>query len=291
MRQDIQAALAMSLKRRSDELLAHPNLPLFRRTYIQNILELYENNTFLTRLLIEAGRSVIFFQLLCLDAAHDPEDRTTWPTKALLKESVRAYGVSSARRLDDIVGRLVASGYMESRKTATDRRVRILVPTDRMVSHDLDWLVAQYSPLRCLDPAPNLDRVMSRDEEYRRVHRRLAHDWFWYSVQLMSHNPHAMFFMVREAGTLVLMKLVEASAADSNGLARNVSLTDFAQRFGISRTHVRAILKDAEGEGLLRRGRDGVELSKALKDAFDLFVVEVMVGLEGMHRQTMEALA
>lgn len=41
------------------------------RLYVQRILGLYEHNPFLNRLLIETGRSIVFFNILALHAAYD----------------------------------------------------------------------------------------------------------------------------------------------------------------------------------------------------------------------------
>jgi len=108
----------------------------------------------MNRLLIETGRSVVFFNILALHAAYDPSDRATWPTISLLKKTVRPYGVSSARRIHDIVARLVETGYVEPTLAQMDRRVRLLTPTDKMLAHDLDWLAAFYGPLEVLFPEP-----------------------------------------------------------------------------------------------------------------------------------------
>jgi hypothetical protein len=43
------------------EILAHPRFLKARRVYVQGILGLYEHDPFMNRLLIETGRSIIFF--------------------------------------------------------------------------------------------------------------------------------------------------------------------------------------------------------------------------------------
>ena len=139
----------------SEAILAHPRFAEARRVYVQGILGLYEHDPFMNRLLIETGRSIIFFNVIALHAAYDPGDRATLPSIGLLKQTVRPLGVSSARRIHDLVGRLVETGYVRSDPAPSDRRANILTPTDKMVGHDLDWLAALYIPLQVMFSEPS----------------------------------------------------------------------------------------------------------------------------------------
>jgi DNA-binding MarR family transcriptional regulator len=55
--------------------------------------------------------------------------------------------VASSRHIDELVARLCAVGFMEQRPSDQDRRVRLLLPTEKMRAHDRDWLVAHFAPL------------------------------------------------------------------------------------------------------------------------------------------------
>jgi len=60
-------------------------------------------------------------------------------------------------------------------------------------------------------------------------------------------------------------------------LPERLSYTDLGARFGVSRTHVRTLLQDAEQAGLVSlpgRGGRFVELKPAILQAFDRFVRE-----------------
>jgi hypothetical protein len=84
--------------------------------------------------------------------------------------------------------------------------------------------------------------------------------------------------MNRDAGVLVLIKLIQMSAADS---AKSLSYSDIGVRFGISRTHVRTRLQDAAQHGdvsLSGRGGHLVELRPSILHAFDRFVAAAMSG-------------
>src|SRR5271166_3906860 len=78
-----------------EEIFSHPRFPIARDDFVDAILALYEYDPFLNRLLLEAGRNVLFVVIMCLHARYDEADRATWPTLALATQSTAAQGVSS----------------------------------------------------------------------------------------------------------------------------------------------------------------------------------------------------
>ena len=100
-----------------------------------------------------------FNLIVSLHLRHEVTDRTTWPTPRRLKDELRMFGLASERRIDSLVARLIQLGYVESRPSEQDGRVRILSPTDKMMSLDRDWLVYHYVPLQVMFPDPGLSRT------------------------------------------------------------------------------------------------------------------------------------
>ena len=127
---------------------------------------------------MEAGRSVVFVTLLTRHAAWDEGDRATWPSVGLLLKTVKMFGVSGPRRVHDMVGRLIEVGYIASVAVPADRRVHVLVPTDKMLAHDLDWVRAYYAPLAVMFPDPGyrlpMRHVIQPICKAYRVGRRLS---------------------------------------------------------------------------------------------------------------------
>src|SRR5580693_7739170 len=87
----------------SDDILAHPRFAAARTVFVDRTLALYEDEPFLNRLLVEAGRLIIATAILCLHVRYDETDRSTWPTVRLLKESMAPFAHSSPRRIEDLV--------------------------------------------------------------------------------------------------------------------------------------------------------------------------------------------
>jgi len=268
----------------SQDILAHPRFGAARAAFVEALLGLYEGDAFLNRLLIEAGRQVTFNMIVALHCRHDETEPATWPTMRLLKQELKPFGLSE-RRIDDLVIRLAHFGLLELRRSARDRRVRILTPTPAMMSLDHDWLAAHYLPLHIMFPEPGYGPVIERDDAFQRRHRVVALGFSGRGMEIMAGNPAMLLFLSRDAGAMILVKLVQmaSTARDAEGL----SYADIGVRFGVSRTHVRTLLQDAERNGdvsLSGRGGKFVELRPSILQAFDRFVADSMSGHDLLFR-------
>jgi DNA-binding MarR family transcriptional regulator len=267
--------------RSADEILAHPRFSDARDEFVNAILGIYEHNPLLNRLLVEAGRGVLFIVIVALHARYDEDVRATWPTVRLVVKSTMAQRVSSARRLPALMSRLIETGYLELSSSPRDRRVRLLMPTAKMLAQDQDWLVAHYRPMALLFPEPGYQRIMDRDSAFHHAHRVVTADFLPLGARVMADNPIVMQFMTREAGMMILIKLIQICDPESLATPPGVTYSDIGARFGVSRTQVRKVLEDAERAGLVglgrRRGRL-VQLTPGLITAFDRFLAAGMSG-------------
>src|SRR5580698_4590794 len=91
----------------AEMILTHPRFVPARNAFVDAVLAVYADDPFLTRLILEAGRFVTFGNIMCLHARYDEADRSTWPTMGRLKESMLQFGLSSPRRVEALVARLV----------------------------------------------------------------------------------------------------------------------------------------------------------------------------------------
>ncbi len=260
------------------EILSHPRFPFARAAMVEAMLALYEHDPFLNRLLLEVGRNVVFVVIMCLDAGYDEADRATWPTLAAVTQAMAAFGIASPRRIADLVARLIETGYIEQAAAAGDGRVRILRPTDKMIALDQDWLVAHYAPLQALFPDPGYAPIMERDRDFQRRQRLAAVGQFPLAAKVMARNETMMHFMSREAGIMVVIKLLHL-AGPNGDTTRRIAYSDIGTRFGVSRTQVRKLLQEAEAKGLVRleRGRTlSAQPTPALLHHFDRLVADTM---------------
>lgn len=263
------------------DILRHPRLPRARKAYLDSLLEVYGDDPFLVRLLIESGRFAVYLVTTVLDAAHDPARRETWLTVGLLKQTMQRFGCASARHVDQLIARLCAVDYIESRVCEEDRRARILVPTEAFRTHDRDWLAANFAPLQVLYPQHGYDPIMNRDARFHAAFRRNGLPFLSLGARLFSAQRDMMLFMDHAGGLMVLASLLHDAMAQGDGSQVNVCYTEVGDRFGISRTHVRNLLMAAEAAGLLRmhgRGARCVEILPRLWASHDRAMACSMYG-------------
>jgi hypothetical protein len=276
----------------AEEILSHPRFPFARDEFVKGILTLYEHKPFLNRLLLEASRTVLLNVIMCLYARFDEADRATWPTLRLVADSMAEHRLASASRVQDLVSRLVKTGYVEQRPAPRDRRVRILTPTKKMIAQDQDFLVSHHLPLDILFPDPGYALIMTRDPAFQLKQRLVSRDLFALGAQILAGNPVMMLFQGRDAGIMILIKMIQMTGRQGGAGPLKVSYSDLGGRFGVSRTHVRKLLVEAEEMDLVRltkAGRQFVELKPALLQAFDRLVADSMSGFDLCYQLALRA--
>jgi hypothetical protein len=276
----------------SEEILAHPRFPQAREEFVKTMLGLYEHKPALNRLLLEAGRTVLVSIIMCLYARYDEDDRATWPTLALVTESMAEHRLASPSRVQDLVSRFIKVGYLEQRPASRDRRVRILLPTKKMIAQDQDFLVSHHAPLQILFPDPGYGPIMTRDPVFQLKQRLVSRDLFALGAQILAQNPIMMLFQGRDAGVMILIKMIEMAKRQSGDEPLKVSYSDLGDRFGVSRTHVRKLLDEAEELDLVRLTKNGgrfVELKPKLLAAFDHLVADAMSGFDLCYQLALRA--
>jgi DNA-binding MarR family transcriptional regulator len=267
----------------SEEILAHPRFPFARDEFVKAMLALYEHKPFLNRLLLEASRTVLVYVIMCLHARYDEADRATWPTLRLVANSMTEHQLASASRVHDLVTRLVKAGYLEQHPAPQDRRVRILTPTAKMIAQDQDFLISHHLPLQILFPDPGYAPIMTRDVAFQLKQRLVSRDLFALGAKILAGNPIMMLFQGRDAGVMILIKMIQMSGPQRGAEPLKISYSDLGSRFGVSRTHVRELLEEAEGLGLVRLTKGGgqsVELLPPVLQAFDRLVADAMSGFD-----------
>jgi hypothetical protein len=255
-----------------EDIIKHPRLPEARRLYLDRFLQVYDGDPFLVRLLIESGRFLVYLIAVILEAAQDTARRETWFTVGRLKQQMAVFGLASGRHIDELIARLCAAGYMESRRSELDRRIRILSPTEKLRSHDRDWLAAHYAPLTVLCPQHDYGAVMRREPAFQAVYRRTGIAFLPLAAQLYSSQPDMMLFLNRAAGYMVIAALLQSAMAEPDDPHAAVSYADVGDRFGVPRTHVRKLLVAAEEIGLVKlhaRGGHRVEILPRLWSSHD----------------------
>ncbi len=254
------------------EILAHPHFPEARRLYIDRFLALYAGDPFLARLLIETSRFCIYKIIVVMEAAEVADRRETWLTVGRLKETLCGFGLGSARQVDHLLARLQETGFIALTPSQTDKRVRLLRATERLLAHDRDWLAAHHAPLEIICPQNDYARVMQGDPDFQRVLHRASVNFMALGAELLASTPEMGLFFTAAAGHLILAELLQAALAKPDLSHAALAYSSVGERFGVSRTHVRKVLTTAEEAGLLRlesRGGRRVQILPRLWECYD----------------------
>src|SRR3546814_1209586 len=96
----------------------------------------------------EAVRAVMFGLIICLHVNYRPDDRSSQPTLAKLKRTLQAYGLTSPRRVEALIARLVQVGYLRTEAAPGDRRARLLVRSEEPTSELQSLMRNSYAVFR-----------------------------------------------------------------------------------------------------------------------------------------------
>lgn len=256
-RDELERLVGGRLRLTFEEIVNHPRLPEARRIYLESFMQVYEGDPFLVRLLLQAGRFLVFHSAAVLEAGQDLSRRDTWFTVAALKRQLAMFGYASERQVDHLVARLREVGFLEQERAPDDGRVRLLATTDKLRSHHTEWLAAHFIPLVELYPDHDYGPVLSRNRAFHALHCRTCLPFNPVSARLMMTLPDTLLFFRHAAGPLIQNAALKA-AMDAGDPNAEIPYIQAADRFGVSRTHVRNLMNDAQSAGLVRiNGRGG----------------------------------
>ena len=126
---------------------------------------------------------------------------------------------------------------------------------------------------------------MRQDAAYQFANRRIAIPFLPFSGKLLALAPDLLLFFERAAGHMISAALLHAAMAEPDQHAA-VPYADVGERFGVSRTHVRALLDEAQDIGLVRlegRGGHRVEILPRLWESYDRGLAAGMFVHDALH--------
>ena len=256
---------------------AHPNFAAIIRDMSQTFIELFEGNRIVNLLSNDRGRVHVGHAILYLHHMRDPADPSTGLTPSRLKAFCSDNGMCSAGRAATILTLMKMSGYVEAGSSVNDRRYRILVPTQKLLHIFRGRWRASFSAVEKLAPETStIALAAAESEDFAAVNIRILSNYFIDNVRIMNHAPALAPFTEANAGLLVMMSLfVEHYNGErkGDGAIVRTPISALARRFGVSRAHVKQVLRNAQNAGLLRvEGGGGTFIPDATADAIrDMF--------------------
>jgi DNA-binding MarR family transcriptional regulator len=198
-------------------------------------------------------------------------------TLTAIQDLCREIGLASAGRAQAILFQLRAIGYLKPDPSHTDRRSRRYVPSLEMQSALRQVITDELRAFSVIEPEAG--QAADRFDEpgfYRAFLLRFGEG----IVDAMKVKPVRIvsLFAERNAGTLILCDIMASAERRDVYPPRSrlkMSITDLAQKFGVSRSHVFRLLRDAEKQGLLTRNAD--EQTGTIEEVLARDIVEFQV--------------
>ncbi|SMC44289.1 hypothetical protein SAMN06297251_102244 [Fulvimarina manganoxydans] len=269
-----------------DEILAHARFNDAVIVFVDGLVGLWSHDPRL-RPMLEYERAVCFMLIVCLAAVEDEARPETWLTMARLREILPQLSIAPDRPIMDFVGSLVEDDLIRLEPSPLDRRARRIVPSQRMLELDREWLSVIHAPLDCLYPNMTYEVALARDEAHHRAYRQASVQVFAVANYIMTSNPPADYFVREAVGSRIFVMLMAEAERDPEHRSDRAFLTRAAARAGASRTHVRNVLKGAAERGYLRLPEGGdnrIEAMPILIESGRRWVAECLAATDLTHR-------
>ena len=274
-----------------DQILEHSNFLRGREAYINAVLEFYEFEPSLIELMLDGGRIMVYAVVMAMWGRYREDDPESLPTISRLKRTVGLFDVASPRQIDLIIARFLQVGHLQIKTAPNDLRMRIVLPTPALIEHDRAFMRAHYAALAEIAGHEAYALPLAGDISFLKAVRGA-----WITTlepmakQIFSGNPSTLRFYAASAGMLMLMKLVQLHGQSKDGWI-TIDYTDFGRRFGVSRTHVRTLLKTvAAAREVELDARGNLHLRPELLTAFDRNIAGRMSLLDRAYRSAVSSL-
>lgn len=260
-------------------LAAHPAFRPAMERLVGEISALYSGNRLLNRLLSDRGRNMLGLLVLYLDALPPAEGGGL--TTARIVALCTSTGLCSRGRAKAMLALMRWGGYVAPAAPGEDRRVKPLMPQEKLVAlQHRRWRLV-FEAGSAFDP--ELARLAPRlaDAAFTRVLAVMLGGAFLAGFRPVSAAMELDDLVDRDGGLMVLLALL---TAESTG-EEPPSIANLSRRFHLSRAHVLDLLRLAEEQGLVKRGARGTGcLSPLGRDALERFFACIFAVMSGAAR-------
>jgi hypothetical protein len=232
-------------------LRADPRFPAAFEAMIRNTVALYRGNRIVNQVLNDRGRVV--FGMLALYLHHSPD--TGGLSVGAMKELCVETGLCSAGRATAMLSLMRFAGYISPAQHALDRRVRLFVPTARLLDDHRARLRGQFEASSALLPESRLALARLDNEPFLAEMACCFGEAFRAGFRLLDHASELYDLSERNAGFIILMSLMLAhEEGDSVPPIRpvSISISALASHCAVSRPHILKLLRDAQASGFIR---------------------------------------
>lgn len=277
----------------AETLRAHPKFEAAVASSMRGSIDLYRGGGLSNWILGDRARAAFGHVLLYLHATARPDDPRSGLTAARVKELAVETGLCSAGRAAAMLALMRVAGYVAAAPAAEDRRIRRLVPTEKLLGVQRARLHRQFEAMAMvLPPAQEALPLFGRADFERALVRALGMQ-FVSGFRILSAAPDLEPFAKRSAGIIVLFSLLLATEAEGSFAADRpvaISIAALSRRLRVSRTQILRLLRAAEEGALLARtgpSYESIVLKPKLKQNLLAMVAAMFLFLAGAAAETM----
>jgi DNA-binding MarR family transcriptional regulator len=233
------------------ELRRHPKFPQAFELMMGDLVRVYRSNRILNQVLNDRARLAFGILVLYLHYSEEGGGLTASRIKTLCTEAQ----LCSPGRASAMLSLMRFAGYLAPAEHGLDKRIKLLVPTERLLDDQRERLRGDFRAVALLRPegAIGLERI---DDPAFVAHMACYFgETFRSGFRLLQYAPELFPFAERNAGVIILMSLLLAREPDDTmppARPVTVSISALSKRFAVSRPHVLKLLRDIAAAGFIR---------------------------------------
>jgi hypothetical protein len=257
-------------------LQAHPRFAEASRTAHVGAMNIWQRNRLLNTLVNDRGRLLISLFAVHLHLLSRPNDPHSGLTVSRMTALCSEQKFCSAGRAKAMLMLMRVFGYLAPASNEADRRLRRLVPTERLMALHRERIRRHFEAVVMVFPEHAETFAAQSHPGFTEFYICRFCEKFLAGFRFVDFVPDMRLFVDRNAGAMVLCTMLLSGEADDTyppTLPVPVSSSALSRRFGVSRAHVRRLLQDAENQGLLERlDGDRVRLLPRLRQGANDFM-------------------
>lgn len=234
---------------------AHPGFDAAGFRLAAGVIASNRGNRLVNAVMTDRVRLLIAIWALYFHFSARRGDPLSGLTIARLRRACTEHKLCSGGRVEAMIVLMRFFGHLAAARHEEDQRLHRLTPTERLLEWNRARLSFTFEAMAKVLPegAEALARMQSPGFiesvscQIGRIH--LA------GFQVVDHIPQMRLFIERNAGFQTLISLCAAAPSGRFPPTEPIhfSLSQLARSFGVSRAHLRALLRDAETSGLVER--------------------------------------
>lgn len=236
-------------------LRAHPGFSRAMIASARGSVDLHRNSRIMNWMLSDRARALLPYVVFYLDATSRADDPRSGLTVSRAKALCAETGICSPGRAAAFMALLRFGGFVVPAPASVDRRVKRLVPSERLKVVQRERLARQFDAIAMVIPEVADALSMLDDAAFERAFWLYMGEQFIGGARVLDYADLGLF-AERHAGMVILFSLMLAGSLDAATLPVGpvvTPLAEIARRFQVSRTHVLRLLRDAEAAGFIAR--------------------------------------